>query len=257
MHKRTPLSWMAALLAGLLLALAGLLLALPALSTAAGLQVTPMRVHLGDDTPAAALTLRNQGDQPRVIQSEVMRWTQEAGEDIYAPTDEVLVTPPIFTIEPGESQVVRVGHTGGNGEMATDVEQAYRIYLQESPPPAEGEGARLQVILRLGVPLFVAPKGGEEPDLRWSVRALEEGGLEIRAENPGNIHAHVQELRVAARDPETGEQQMTALRTHRYLLPGQSASWRLDQETDWRDTARLDLSAMTPRGALNVEIELE
>ncbi|ABI56133.1 molecular chaperone [Alkalilimnicola ehrlichii MLHE-1] len=250
MRKGNPVLWTAALLAGLLLSL-------PALSAASGLQVTPLRVHLDEDTPAAALTLRNHGDRSRVIQTEVVHWTQEEGEDIHAPTDEVLVTPPIFTVEPGESQVVRVAHAGRNADSTRAVEQAYRIYLQESPPPTEGDGARLQVILRLGVPLFVAPEGGERPDLRWTVHALESGGLEIRAENLGNIHAHVQELRVATRDPETGEQQVATLGTHRYLLPGQSSHWHLGQEADWGDAARLDLSAITPRGALNAEIEME
>lgn len=248
MRTRTLVCFSAAFLA---------LLLPPAWAAAAGLQVTPLRVHLSADSPAGALTLRNHGDRPRVIQAEVVRWTQEAGEDVHADTEDVLVTPPIFTLEPGESQVVRMGYTAGNGEAGAAIEQAYRIYLQESPPPDEAEGAQLQLLLRLGVPLFIAPEGREQTALQWTVEPLAEGGLEIRAANQGNVHTLIQELRVAAGTPDSDERRVATLGTHRYLLPGQASSWHIDRETDWRGTGSLDLSALTPRGALNAEIDLE
>lgn len=41
----------------------------------------------------AVLTVRNGSAEPRIIQLDGMSWSQSAGEDIYVPTRELLVTP--------------------------------------------------------------------------------------------------------------------------------------------------------------------
>src|SRR3546814_9833017 len=60
-----------------------------------------------------------------------MAWSQSGGKDVFAAVDDILATPPIFTIPAGGSQVIRVG-----SRRAPDPqhERAYRLFLREVPP---------------------------------------------------------------------------------------------------------------------------
>ena len=53
--------------------------------------------------------LPNHGQAAAVVQLEPMAWAHMAGKDTYTPTNEILATPPIFTIPAGGAQIVRVG----------------------------------------------------------------------------------------------------------------------------------------------------
>ena len=68
-----------------------------------------MRVDLGAAGKTAVLTLKNTGDTPSLVQADPTQWAQEAGQDRYAPSDALIVSPPIFELSPGQEQVVRVG----------------------------------------------------------------------------------------------------------------------------------------------------
>lgn len=87
--------------------LIGLIAATAALAGA--FQVSPLRIALSAQAPIAVITVRNEGAVASVMQLKAMSWSQTAGEDSYSPTQEVLATPPIFTVPPGGAQIVRVG----------------------------------------------------------------------------------------------------------------------------------------------------
>ena len=120
------------------------------------------------DSKASAtrsITVRNDGEEPVVVQSSVLAWTQEDGKDIYASTTEALVTPPIMTIAAGAEQIVRVGLRRPPDPRS---ELAYRVFLQEVPPPPKPGFTGLQVALRVGLPVFVAPGAPAARRLEWS-----------------------------------------------------------------------------------------
>ena len=98
---------------------------------AGSFQVGPVSATLTADQPVAALTVRNTGGAPAVIQLEAMAWSQAAGKDTYVPTSDILATPPIFTVAPGASQVIRVGSRA----PGVQEERAERLFLREGPPP--------------------------------------------------------------------------------------------------------------------------
>src|SRR5450631_534292 len=52
------------------------------------------------------------------------------------------------------------------------LETAYRLFLQEVPPPNESGVQGLQVLLRVGIPVFVEPAGDAAPEVHWSARRL-------------------------------------------------------------------------------------
>ena len=60
-------------------------------------------------------------------------WVQsEDGTDEYESTSDVIAVPPIFSIAPGETQIIRVGLVGG---LSPDRELAHRLFLTELPRP--------------------------------------------------------------------------------------------------------------------------
>lgn len=68
---------------------------------AGSFQVNPVRATLTASLPVGSLTVRNTGSEPAVVQLEVVSWSQQAGNDVYTPTKEILATPPIFTVPAG------------------------------------------------------------------------------------------------------------------------------------------------------------
>lgn len=126
-------------------------LALTGTAFAGSFSVSPVRVELNERNRVVALQVRNQGSESASIQLELL---QRDGAGVDTPTGDLLATPPIFTIEPGESQVIRVGL---RRPPDPENELRYRLILQEIPPPRPAGFQGVQMALRLIVPVTVAP----------------------------------------------------------------------------------------------------
>ncbi len=201
------------------LALLAQLLAPAAAAQAAGVSVSPIRVDLDAGSRSQALTLRNSGASAYRFQVEILRWTQTpSGDDVYLPASDVIANPPLFELAPNASQIVRVGLVG-TPPQAT--EASYRIYFTESPRPNDGAGTGLTLLLRLGVPLFVAPQQPARHALQWSAR-MAEGQIIVRAENRGSVHAR--RAQIAITDAGRGQSLFRA-DGFRDILPGSAWQW--------------------------------
>jgi len=121
---------------------------------ASSLVLTPLRLSLTTERPVEVLTVRNDGDEPAVMQLDLAKWTQADGKDIYTATTDILATPPIFSVPAHGSHLVRVGLRRGADPT---LELSYRMFLEEVPPPPKPNFTGLRVALRFGVPIFVAP----------------------------------------------------------------------------------------------------
>lgn len=229
-------------------ALCGLAFLMGAQAALAGtFQVSPIRVVLGDAQPVQSLTIHNSGAQPAVVQLKVQHWTQQAGEEVLADTSDILATPPIVTVPPGESRVLRVGL---RQRPDPAIEGSYRLLLQEVPPPP-GEGFQgLQVALRLSVPVFVTPAEPRPLDLHW--QAVPAGdGLQLSLENRGNVHVQVVSLQLEGTD---GAALLEPNSVSGYVLPGQARRWQLDTTVPVPAGSRLNLRARTDAGEVSTEI---
>ena len=213
---------------------------------AASLSVLPVRVQLGAKTPIVALTVRNESGEATTVQLHAMQWTQVDGVDRYEPTREVLATPPIFTIAPGGSQIVRVGLRRAPDPTR---ELSYRLFLQEVPPAPAPGFTGMQVTLRFSLPVFVAAAAPARPALRWQAR-LQDGATVLSALNDSDSHVEITQLDLAdagSRNPlQSGAVQ-------NYLLPGQRHEWRI---TARPATSMLHVSARTDAGAQQADVPL-
>jgi len=210
--------------------LAGLGLSLIAFAAqAASLSVNPVRVTLDDPQQIRQVQLRNAGDEPLVLQVSVKDLSIGDNRENYADTDALVINPPIFTIEPGEKQIIRLGL---KNPVPVETEQAFRIFLEQSPASARASDdgmkpTKIQVNLRVGIPVFVSPIQPMPRTIEWQMERKNDGDVRVYAVNRGNIHARIS--RVSLLD-EHGE---VLAESHglTYLLPGSRRSWTLKLTT--------------------------
>ena len=233
------------------LVLSAAALLLPAASPAAALSVSPVRVHLSAQEPTAVVTLRNGGGTTSVVQVETLLWEQVDGEDRLTATRDVIVSPAVFTVADGKSQLVRLSL-----RKAPDAtrELSYRLILQEVPSAEAVQPSGLRVALRMSLPIFVAPQTESMPDLRWAAACCEGDALALEVTNTGTRHVRVTDFALTTTDgaiPIAG-QQLAA-----YVLPGQSRRWLLKpQVADLTGlaAARVALTGHTEDGPVTAEI---
>ena len=200
---------------------AALLLALPA--SASGLQVSPIGLSLASKSQADALWLTNTGSDTVHAQVRVFRWSQVEGKDVLEPSRDLVVSPPMVTIAPGDRQMVRVIRQIG---PPTGNEASYRVIVDELPIDA-GDRPGLKFVLRYSVPVFLAPVG--DPVVKTGLQASWENapdGPRLRVGNAGNGHAQIAD--VVWHGPK-GERTVLFAGLVGYALPGSSMSWHLAQ----------------------------
>ena len=212
--------------------------------------VNPVRVTLSAGQAVAALTVHNDAKEPTVVQLETSAWSQHDGNDVLAPTAEILATPPIFTIAPGGSQIVRVGL-----RRTPDVqhELTYRLFLREVPPP-EPMAQGLRVALAVSLPVFVTPQRPVAPKLVWHVTRQSEGQIQLRASNIGSAHVQVGrfELSLAANG-----QMLAAQTASAYVLPDDTRTWILKSLPEATQGTLVGIFAQTDAGESRTQVAIE
>lgn len=216
------------------------------------MSVDPIRIELSPEQPTAAINVRNDSDQPTSIQIQAVAWSQVDGKDVYTPTRELLVSPPIVTIAPKGEQVIRTA-LRRKADVANEL--TYRIYLQELPSQPQPGFTGLRLALRIGLPVFVKPQQGKAaPKMAWSISLAPDNSLKITLQNEGNAHVQVSDfaLYVPGGDkPITGESGST------YVLAGQVREWLLKIDLSENITGgRLRLKAYTDAGNVDTELPL-
>jgi fimbrial chaperone protein len=219
--------------------------------SAASIGVSPVRATLSADQQVGALTVSNTGSEPVSVQLEVMNWSQQEGKDVFTATREVLANPPIFTVPPGGSQLIRAGLRRAPDPRS---ELTYRIFMQELPPPPNPDFQGAKMLMRISVPLFVLPKAAAQPALRWQAVRTSDGALKISLTNTGN--AHIQIVNFSLSLPGSAQPWITQ-QTSSYVLLGQSRDWILPANAENPPPppgAILQLFAKTDDGDMEAEV---
>lgn len=216
------------------------------------MSVDPVRIELSPQQQTATVNVRNESDQPTSIQIQAVAWSQVDGKDVYTPTRELLVSPPIVTIPPKSEQVIRAAL---RRQADTASELTYRIYLQELPPQPAPGFIGLQVALRIGLPVFVKPQNGKAaPKMVWTVSHAPDNSLKVALQNQGNAHVQVSDfaLYIPGKDkPIAGESGSS------YILAGQVHEWLLKTDLSEKITGgRMRLKAYTDAGNVDTELPL-
>jgi fimbrial chaperone protein len=220
-------------------ALAFLLLAAPPPALAGRFSVAPIRIDFGASLRIGAVTVTSEDDHPLVFKNSPSLWTQNAdGGDIYTPTSDLVVTPPLLRVETGEPRIVRIGTVREPG----DVERSYRVFLEEQAPAnPEAGGATIAVVIKFGVPVFVAPRSERIAGVAEIVER-KPGRVTLQIKNSGNVHFNVETITangIAVKDVSSW-----------YLLPGATRRYDLAIPPDACTGTAVDLRIKATRTVL-------
>ena len=224
-------------------------LSVNAVSMAGTFSVSPVRVNLSAQQKVASLTVLNQGQEATTIQLEVLAWSQDQdGKDVFEPTKNILANPPVFTIAPNSSQVIRLGlRKPALGQS----EESYRLFLQEVPPPPKEGFNGLSIALRLSIPVFVQPNEPIKTSLEWRLKSTNDG-LKLLADNQSQGHIQVLSVLLTPEQQESFANQSLT----NYLLPQQKREWLIKDKHLAVGTPVM-LKAQTDRGELKAQLTVE
>jgi len=184
--------------------------------------VNPVRVELSARQLHTTLQIANAGEEKLTVQVHPMSWGKGGDGDVLEETNDVIVNPPIFTVAPHQTQFVRLGMRQFKAQSA---EQTYRLILEEVPPPLTVTFTGLRTLLRISIPIFVAPLQPAQPSLTWEVRNSPGQGSILSAQNNGTAHIQLKQLAVS-RTP--GGEPIFTMVNAAYVLPGGRREWRMD-----------------------------
>ncbi len=196
---------------------------------AQGLQVSPILVELTRAQTNAIITLRNEGGSPVRYQLSAASWDQDsAGQLKLAASRDLILFPLLLSLQPGEQRNVRVGV---QPEQFGPIEKTYRVFVEQMPPPERpGNKPAVQVLTRVGIPVFLEPET-PVPALRVERAELARGKLSFRLQNVGNVRIRPAEV-VADALSGNGTLVIRQRWDGWYVLAGQDRAyeWSLPQE---------------------------
>ncbi len=236
-------------IAGRWLAVSVLSLAAAFPAAAGNFSVSPIRVELSQAQATAVVTVHNQDTAPLVIQVSALSWSQPEGEETYGETRDLLITRPVFTVQPDSDQIVRVALRRQPDETR---ELAYRVLLAEVPQPASVDFTGLRVALRLSLPVFVRPSVPTEADIAWSAKRMADGSLKVSATNKGTAHAQITDFEV--RFP--GIADSAKVQVTRYVLPGNEVSWNVKPPAAAAGTPGATISGFSNAGEFSADLTI-
>ncbi|HGM5579756.1 TPA: molecular chaperone [Pseudomonas putida] len=215
-----------------------LLLASLPVAAATSVLIWPIDPVLEADQKAGALWLENRGSAPASLQVRVFAWRQGDYQEQFQAQREIIGSPPVANIAPGQKQLIRLTRTGSS---PVGQEQAYRIIIDEIPSPipaddaAQGPKAAIRLQMRYSVPLFVygdglwgkpepegkrSAEGVGKPQLSWRAVTVQ-GKPFVELRNTGPVHARLTDVVL-----QQGSQQKPLVEgLLGYVLPGASMRW--------------------------------
>jgi len=210
---------------------------LNSVALAGSIGIAPLRVDFDTMERNSVVRVVNSGTEILTMQVEALDWSQaEDGRDQYEATSDVIAVPPIFSIPPGETQLVRVGLLS---QQPLEVEQSYRLLFTELPPPMNNKAvAGLQLRMRVSIHVFSAAVTVDEPELEFIEHEfVEDGRLRVKLRNNGKTHIRVSKLTAfglildgnLAGNPD----QELKLTSAKYLLRGVSRDFFFEVPQDY------------------------
>jgi fimbrial chaperone protein len=184
-----------------------------AADSAASLSIAPLRVEVDSGDEGATVYLTNASSRELPVQARLFAWTQDGGNDVYAPSSELTVSPSISMIPPGETQIVRLLRKVGAGKG----EKRFRLAVDQLPDPSRVQAGQAATRIRFTIPVFVDRDTAGDATLAWK---LTDDRLELA--NTGGATARIVGLAVKTAG---GNDVTLGTNTLRYVQGNSTISW--------------------------------
>lgn len=188
---------------------------------AGSFNVNPVQVHLSKDQKIENLIITNHDLTPLTVHLKVKKWHQKEGKNIYSDTSDLLLAPPIVTIDPQASQVILIALRGRRHDHH---ENAYRLYITEIPNLQSHQTLKvgLNFSLKISMPIFIQPINDAPLDPVFQA-SIHQGKLRLK--NGGHRHGHVKSIHIPGITKEP-------IQITQYILPQQESLIPLPQIND-------------------------
>lgn len=153
----------------------------------ARLNIAPLRLELDASKPAATLMLTNTSERAVPVQTRLFAWSQDGGEDRFAPSSALTISPSIISIPPGATQIVRLLRTGA----ASPGEKRFRLAVDQLPDPTMAQAGSAEARLRFTIPVFLDRDTATPAQLGWKV-----GADRVEVSNAGGSTARIVTIEV-------------------------------------------------------------
>jgi P pilus assembly chaperone PapD len=197
-----------------------------ALQTAhAGVVVGATRVIYNGGQREASLNINNPEQKtPYLIQS----WVENTPKGDRAKSP-FLVTPPLFRLDAGQENILRIVRTGG--QLPEDQESVFWLNVVSIPASEESDKNQLQITVKTQIKLFYRPEGLSDRLAAEAYKALEfkRIGNQLQAHNPTPYHVSFYALKYGEQGIESAKM-IAPNSTQRWTLPeasrAGSVSWQ-------------------------------
>jgi fimbrial chaperone protein len=217
-------------------------------ANAQSLRVLPVNIQMLPGQRATTLTVINEGSAATAIQIRAYAWSQPDGTDQLTASDELLASPPLASIAPGATQVVRLmlRRTLPQGREAT-----YRILLDQIP--AVAMPGVVQIVLRLSIPIFAEPAARVAPHVQFHIERDAEQAYLVGI-NDGLRHEAIRDAVLSTGD---GRTLMTGSNASPYILAGATRRWPIAaQESQPITNETLRMNAHADAGAIEQQVRV-
>lgn len=188
---------------------------------ASAIEVTPTKVFFNPDQKYTFITIKNLSNEQVFAQAEQLDWQQENSKDIYTQSNDLLISPIIFSIKSKGEQILRIGRKKMNTD--NNIEKSYRLLISEIPDQFQHNNG-LKMVLRLSIPIFIEPNQKTEHELQWSKKITHNNSVNINLYNPNNYHKMVTKIELKDKLNQDLYKQQNAFI---YLLPKQKHTWTI------------------------------
>ncbi len=158
------------------------------LASAGGLQVAPVSLALAKAERAGIITVSNNSEIPMNAQARIFKWTQTPDDEyVLEPTSDLMVSPPIMQLAPGVPQELRLIRT----QAASDVEQHYRLIIDQLPSPSDKPKKGLSILIRHNLPVFLNTTDRPVVPLQWRAQAASKDKTRFSISNLSENRAQI------------------------------------------------------------------
>lgn len=195
------------------------------------MMISPLRVDLAAAETADTIRVVNSSGAPLAIQARLFSWAQQANEEAFAPSSDLLVTPSIVTIPAGQTQIVRVVRKGPSSQG----EKRYKLIVDQLPDPNQAKAGVAMTRIRFALPVFIDSDKAQPARFDWQ---LSDGALQLR--NLGGATARIVKVEVTGAD---GRAVPVDQNTLRYAFGANTITWPVTKGCSFgkvRVTAHID-----------------
>lgn len=213
----------------------------------AGVIVGATRIVYDGSKRETSLSVKNPDNTPYLIQT----WADSAGptgKDTGARKPPFIITPPLFRLDAGKENMVRIVRIGG--DLPSDRESVFWMNTKSIPASKHSDKNVLQISIKTRIKLFYRPPGIKAPSANdYNKVSFSRGGAKLEVSNPTPFYLSFSSLKVGSVPLDTAGTMVPPKGSAEYSLPGSvnvnQVAWQVIN--DFGGASQMILSAVKQR----------